>query len=118
MQGLRADISEVCDHDQTFINDQLLGSGLIFQILMDNLSAVKCIDRGKIYLKSERIFPSEDGLMLIADDASLILIPQLLSDQYGCYVQSSCLSSLSSCLNCGFVFSMDCTHVCCPRCSE
>lgn len=118
LQGLRADIREIKQFGQTFINEQLFQNGLIFEILMDNLSAVKCIDKGKIYLKSDRIVPSEGGMMLIADDSSYIFLPQILSDEYGCFLQSTCMSSLTNCLNCGYQFQMGTDHICCPRCNS
>jgi len=117
MSSLFADIDAVKDVGQTFFNDRLFSEGLIFDILMDNLSAVKCIDKGKIYLKPDRIVPNDEGLWLIADDSSLILLPHVFSDQYGCYLQIASRDSLLACFNCGFQFPTDEYHVCCPRCT-
>jgi len=111
-------LADLKDFGQTFINDRLIGEGLIFEILMENLSAVKCIDRGKVYLKPERIVPSDEGLMLVTDDSSMILLPQIFSDKHGCFIQIITKTSLSSCVSCGFLFSTEGTHVCCPRCSS
>ena len=47
-------------------------------------SIVDCLE-GRIYLKAERIYPTEKGLFLCNED-SAIPIPTLHSDQQGCYL--------------------------------
>ena len=111
LSGLRAELAGVKQWDQTFINEGLLGQGIIFEIMKSSLSAVKCVDGHKVYLKSERIVPSDEGLMLVGDDASLLLLPRLYSDQYGCYVKSFMM-----CLSCGYQLPEGVPY--CPQCKE
>lgn len=94
---MKADLASIKERDQTFINETMLGQGLIFDVMMNSLSAVKCVDGHKIYLKTERILPSDNGMMLVGDDSSMILLPKLYSDQYGCYIKSFMM-----CKSCGF----------------
>lgn len=118
---LSAGIDQISNQNQTYINEQLR-NGLIFEILINNLSAVKYAKKGKIYLKPDRILPSEQGLMLIGDDLSQILLPQVYSDINGCFVKSSNNSSFlnhyfMNCWNCSFQFPADTATTCCPRCN-
>lgn len=93
---LVGNIADLRGFEQTFINETLLGQGLVFQIMRDNLDAIKCVEGHKIYLKADRIVPSEGGMMLVGHDQSHILLPKLYSDQWGCYIRSSML-----CKTCG-----------------
>ena len=109
--GLRADIEELIDVDQTFINEELIGKGVVFEIMIKNLSAIRCVNGYKVYLKSERLMPSDEGLMLVGDDASLVMLPKVYSDQFGCYVKSFIF-----CARCGFDYPVDTAQVFCPFC--
>ncbi len=93
---LEGSLADVRGWDQTFINETLLGQGLLFQIMRENLDAIKCVDGHKIYLKADRLLPSEEGMLLVASDSSFILLPKLYSDHFGCYIMSSML-----CTSCG-----------------
>ena len=95
--SLMGNIAAIKELDQTFINHGLLGQGIIFEIMQDSIGAIKCVEGHKIYLEPERIIPSDSGLMLISDDASMILLPKIYSDQFGCYIKSYLM-----CASCGF----------------
>ncbi|NGX27365.1 MAG: hypothetical protein K940chlam6_01299 [Chlamydiae bacterium] len=94
--GLQGNLADIRGTGQTFINETLLGQGLIFQIMRDNLEAIKCVDGHKVYLKADRLVPSEEGMLLVGDDCDSILLTKVYSDQYGCYIKSSML-----CASCG-----------------
>ncbi len=111
MTALNADIRKVRDQDQTFINDCLLGKGLIFEIMAHNLDAVKCVDGNKVYLKPERIIPSDQGLMLVCEDDSLLLLPKVYSDSFGCFMRSALI-----CTNCTYQYKPDAVPIGCPQC--
>ena len=106
---LKGNLAEIKERDQTFINKTLLGQGVIFDIIKNNLGAIKCVEGHKIYLKSDRIMPSDEGMMLISDDSSMILLPKLYSDQYGCFVKSFMM-----CRTCGFELPENVIY--CPEC--
>jgi hypothetical protein len=91
-----AHISDIRGWEHTFINETLLSQGLIFEIMNDHLDAIKCVEGNKVYLKADYLQPSEQGMMLVCDGSSALLLPQLYSDQYGCYIKSSML-----CTSCG-----------------
>jgi len=91
-----ANLRDVRSFQQTFINETLLGEGLIFQIMQDNIDAIKCVDGHRVYLKPECIVISEDGMMLVLSEDERVRLPKLYSDQYGCYIWSSML-----CASCG-----------------
>ena len=109
LSGLQADLAGVKQWDHTFINEGLLGQGIIFEIMKGSMSAVKCVEGHKVYLKSDRIVPSDEGLMLVSDDASRLLLPRLYSDEYGCY-----LKSFMMCISCGYYLPDDVIY--CPQC--
>jgi hypothetical protein len=84
----RFGISTLKNWDQTFVNENIYYQGVIFEILHHSCGAVKLIDGYKVYLKAERIIPSEEGLILMGDDTSTLLLPELYSDHQGCYLKS------------------------------
>lgn len=91
-----ANLRDVRGFQQTFINETLLGEGLIFQIMQDNLDAIKCVDGHRVYLKPECIEICDEGMMLVLNEDERVRLPKLYSDQYGCYIWSSML-----CASCG-----------------
>ena len=111
MCSLRADMNDLLDNHQTFVNDYFFGKGLVKEIMMHNLSAVKCVEGAKVYLKPERIFPSEQGLMLITDDQSFIALPKVYSDSFGCYIRSALI-----CTYCAHQYTADEILIGCPQC--
>lgn len=86
--GLSTELKTLKTWDQTVVNDSLFYQGVVFEILQHSLDAVKCVDGNKVYLKAERILPSEEGLLLLGDDTSTLLLPELYSDKQGCYLKS------------------------------
>ncbi len=103
---------------QTFVNDNLDDEAIITE-LSHNLDAVRFVSRGKVYLKPERIIPSDSGMLLVKDDLSTILLPKVFSDRHGCYILcgSDCRIALQllNCWNCSFKFPPG-RYSICPRC--
>ena len=84
---LKANYRFPIDSDQTFVNATFFNKELIFEVMTYNLGAVKYVEGDKVYLKAERIIPSDEGMLLIGDDHTLILLPKLYSDPLGCYIR-------------------------------
>ena len=92
-----SELAAMKDLDQTFVNDDIFYQGIVFEIIQNSSDAVKCVDGNKLYLKPERIRPSDQGLILVGDDDSNLLLPMLYSDRKGCF-----LKSYITCACCGF----------------
>ncbi len=103
---------------QTFTNDSLDNEGILRE-LSHNLDAVRFISRGRVYLNPERIIPSDQGMLLVKDDLTTILLPKVLSDQRGCYILGGTdyrlTLQLVNCWNCSFKFPPG-RYSICPSC--
>jgi hypothetical protein len=60
------------------------------QIIANRTTCVKEISDNKVYLREEKIYATPNGIFLILNEqGEYILIPELLSDLGGCFVQRS-----------------------------
>ena len=60
-------------------------SSAITQIIEEQSDSIQSFDGARLYLKTERIFPTNHGLLLCNSQSS-ILLPSLFADQTGCYI--------------------------------
>lgn len=85
--------------------------------VMDKIEANKntCVygyTENKVYLKPDRIFPTEQGVYLNLNDVDYVLLPTLNSDSNGCYVP--CVNIFNKCPGCGNEYFIRCTRSDCP----
>jgi hypothetical protein len=60
-------------------------SPTFIQIVKEQSDSIQHFDKGRIYLKAERIFPTSRGLVLYNGQSS-ILLPSVFADGTGCYL--------------------------------
>ena len=82
---------------------------LISEIMANENVCVRAYVEDKIYLDSERIVLTKEGLFLNLTNRHYIPLPTLYSDQGGCYVLSA-PSGLSDCPHCGERYFGLCTN--------
>lgn len=63
------------------------GDSLVVDVMRHSFGAIRRVVGERIYLKAERLAVTDQGLLLVCDDASTILLPIIYSDQYGCFLK-------------------------------
>lgn len=85
--------------------------------ILDKIEANKniCVDgvsEDRIYLKPDRLFPTEQGIYLNLNDIDYVHLPILNSDSNGCYVP--CVRIFNICPGCGREYFISCSTPDCP----
>lgn len=76
---------------------------------------VERIEGGKIYLKPERIFSTNNGLYLDLNESDFILLTSINSDSRGCYLNRADEIKLGKpCPWCGLDYIISCRNPFCP----
>lgn len=92
--------------------------GILQEILNNHHTCVKSFAEDRVYLMSENIRATENGVFLILNEGGdFIQIPQLLSDVSGCYVAvpSDSFEIFNRCPDCGESYFVVCRNPRCPR---
>lgn len=91
---------------------------MISQILEEQPDAVQGYEEGKLYLSPDRISTTAYGIYLQSEESSIYL-PQLSSDQNGCYIALNDLTNSMKvrCGRCGFIFDLTEIVTNCPNCN-
>lgn len=86
------------------------------QIIRNEAYCVKDYDHDKIYLNSENLYPTNEGLLLDLNGGEYILIPALQSDNTGCWVPITHknIEILNKCPLCGRRYFVRCKNPECP----
>jgi len=72
------------------------------EILTIKESWVREMNEDKLYVYSEQIYPSDQGIFLHVGNDQFIEIPTLYSDANGCYVLARSIKITKPCPLCGF----------------
>lgn len=99
---------------------QELNAQIILELLDVNDPSIIRIEDSKVFIQSEKIFPTDHGVFLKTSGKELRL-PHLQSSSDGCYISYSQIDStvypLITCKNCGKVFNPNIFNLGkCPRC--
>lgn len=111
-------LTSLCAHEEinTHRFDHLDTFPIVLQIFSEQAESIQSHDdeNGKLYLKSERIYPSNNQLWLY-DNNSAISLPTLFMDKNGYYILSRIRGEVPyQCPNCGrrWYYSEDPTLYC------
>lgn len=81
-------------HEETYsdtdleLNNVKEGSSLVTQIIQEQPDSIEYYDKGKLYLKLDRIYPTKDGIYL-RNSRSSILLPPLFADDNGSFISAT-----------------------------
>lgn len=95
------------------INDTDYNIELLNKIAANETFCVEKLEEGKLYLKSDRILPTNYGIFLNLNDTDFVLIDKINSDNNGCYV--GLIQVLNTCRFCGKEYFVVCRNPECPR---
>jgi hypothetical protein len=95
-------------HENTdFINDDAME-----QIIANEANCVQRYEQDRIYLVPDKIFPTEHGLYLDVNGVNFIRLPNVSSDNNGCYIAKRKI--LNDCPYCGQPYFIRCKNPNCP----
>lgn len=86
---------------------------LIQSIHENEASCVDFYEGDKIYLNSDMINATEQGICLNVNDQRIVLLPLLVADKRGCFVLSPYQRMLKTCSSCGKKYYINCINTRC-----
>ncbi len=112
-------LSSVCFADDAIDN---WNDEAITQIITNKNICIERYENGKIYLKPDRIFPTEKGLYLNLNDQEYLFLSNLNSDAQGCFipiknaeiVAGQYLKIFNTCPGCQQEYFLTCKNPNCP----
>lgn len=86
------------------------------EVILANRSCVAAIEEEKVYLKTDRIYPTNEGLFIDLNGQDSVLLNTLNSDCNGCYVAASetLIDVHKQCPDCGARYIVTCPNKNCP----
>jgi hypothetical protein len=71
-------------------------------------------DHDRIYLSSENLYPTSNGIFLDLNGNEYIHLPLLQSDNSGCWIRAEKIKILNDCPFCGRPYFIKCKNPSCP----
>ena len=98
---------------------QVIMANTISEEILDKIIShedycVKGYDQEKIYLHSDNLYPTPNGVFLNLDGHEYIQLPSLQSDNGGCWVYSEKIKIFNDCPFCGEEYFITCKNPNCP----
>ena len=87
---------------------------MLNKIISNETYCVQEYDHDKIYLNSDNIYPTSNGLFLNLNANEHLHIPLLRSDNRGCWVHAERIKILNDCPFCGEEYFVTCKNPNCP----